>query len=641
MLKINLPDGSIKEFENSVSCLEITSSIGQSLARAALACKVDNKLVDLNFLVDKSCQFEVITSKNSEGLEILRHSCAHLMAQAVQRIYPNVQITIGPVIENGFYYDFLFDNEISSHDLEKIELEMKKIIKESLSVQRKVLDRNDAIKLFKEKGEFFKAKIIEDLPKDEVISLYSQGEFIDLCRGPHIDNTSKIKPNTFKLTKLAGAYWRGDSNNEMLTRIYGTLFATKEELNDHLYKIEQAQKRDHRKLGVALELFHLQEQAQGMVFWHYKGYELFKTIEQYLRNKFNAWNYKEVKTPQLFDRNFWEKSGHWDKFANEMFTCKTEGKDLALKPMNCPGHIQIFNQQLHSYRDLPLRIAEFGSCHRNEASGALHGLMRLRNFVQDDGHIFCTPAQVESEAIQFNQQLFEVYKDFGFENIIIKLSTRPENRIGDDSLWDKAEKALADSLNKLNLDFSEQKGEGAFYGPKIEYSLKDSLGRVWQCGTLQLDFFLPQRLDATYMDDNNQKQNPVMLHRAVLGSVERFIGILIEEYAGQFPLWLSPTQVAVVPVSEKFNEYANQVNHTLTQKGIRTELDLRNEKITYKIRHFSEYKVPYILVVGEVESKSNSVSVRSFNSNKVDLVTLDNFINQVKKEVENKHFNKK
>lgn len=582
MISITLPDGSQRQFDHPVSIHDVAADIGAGLARAALAGKVNGKLVDTNYIIEDDAELAIITERDEEGLDIIRHSTSHLLAQAVKQLYPDAQVTIGPVIDDGFYYDFSYSKGFTPEDLEKIEKRMEELVKQDLEVVREEVTRDAAVQIFREMGEEYKAQIIEDIPKDEVLSVYRQGEFMDLCRGPHVPNTGKLK--AFKLMKLAGAYWRGKSENEMLQRIYGTAWSDKKDLKAYLHRLEEAEKRDHRKLAKSLDLFHLQDEAAGMIFWHDNGWRIYREVEKYIRDVLANNGYQEVRTPQVVDRSLWEKSGHWDKFGDMIFSTHSENRDYAVKPMNCPCHIQIFNQGLKSYRDLPLRMAEFGSCHRNEPSGTLHGLMRLRGFTQDDAHIFCTEDQIQSEVATFIDLLFNVYADFGFNEIIIKLSTRPENRVGSDAVWDKAEHALEQALNAKDLNWELQPGEGAFYGPKIEFSLKDCLGRVWQCGTIQVDFSMPGRLDATYVADDGSKQVPVMLHRAILGSLERFIGILIEEYAGAFPAWLAPRQVMVMGITDKQSEYVQQIAQQLKNQGFRADTDLRNEKIGFKIR---------------------------------------------------------
>jgi len=606
---ITLPDGSQRSFAQPVTVADVAASIGAGLARAALAGKVDGNLVDTSHLIESDAQLAIVTDKDAEGLELIRHSTAHLLAYAVKELFPEAQVTIGPVIENGFYYDFSFARPFTPEDLAAIEKRMAELAKLDLPVVRRVLPRDEAVAYFKRIGEHYKAEIIESIPADQEVSLYSEGEFTDLCRGPHVPSTGKLK--AFKLMKVAGAYWRGDSKNEMLQRIYGTAWAKKEDLDAYLHMLEEAEKRDHRRLAKQLDLFHMQDEAPGMVFWHPNGWTLWQEVEQYMRRKFIEYDYREVRTPTMMDRALWEKSGHWENYRENMFTTSSENRDYAVKPMNCPGHVQIFNHGLHSYRDLPLRLAEFGSCHRNEPSGALHGLMRVRGFTQDDAHIFCAERQIESEVASFIVMLQKVYADFGFDDVLVKLSTRPDKRVGSDETWDKAESALAAALRQNSLAFDLQPGEGAFYGPKIEFTLKDSLGRLWQCGTIQLDFNLPVRLGAEYVDEDNSRKPPVMLHRAIVGSMERFIGILIEHYAGAFPLWLAPVQLVVMNISQAQEAYAAQVAGELRSAGFRIHTDLRNEKITYKIREHSLQKLPYQLIVGDKEMAAGLVAVRS------------------------------
>jgi len=606
---ITLPDGSRREYPKPVTVAEIAASIGSGLARAALAGRVDGKLVDTSFLVERDAQVAIVTDRDPAGIEIIRHSTAHLLAQAVKELFPEAQVTIGPVIENGFYYDFAFKRGFTEEDLAKIEQRMHEIAKRDYPVSRTVMPRDEAVKFFRDMGEEYKAKIIEDIPAGEQISLYRQGEFIDLCRGPHVPSTGKLK--AFKLMKVAGAYWRGDSRNEMLARIYGTAWTNKEALDAYLHQIEEAEKRDHRKIGRALNLFHMQEEAPGMVFWHERGWRLYQVIVQYMGELWRDSGYREIRTPQLVDRSLWEKSGHWEKFHSDMFITESEKHLYAVKPMNCPCHIQIYNQGLKSYRDLPLRLAEFGSCHRNEQSGALHGLLRLRNFVQDDAHIFCTEDQIQPEVSTFIDLLHRVYADFGFQHIIYKLSTRPANRIGSDESWDKAEHALEQALNAKGLQWDLQPGEGAFYGPKIEFSLRDSLGRIWQCGTIQVDFSMPGRLGASYIAEDGSKQVPVMLHRAILGSLERFIGILIEEHAGAMPTWLAPVQAMILTITDEQQETARKLEKNLRSLGWRVESDLRNEKIGFKIREHTLQRIPYLLVVGKKEAQEGTLAVRT------------------------------
>ena len=628
---VTLPDGSRREFAQPVTVAEVAQSIGAGLARAALAGRVDGRLVDTSFTISHDAQLAIITEKDPEGIEVIRHSTAHLLAYAVKEIFPAAQVTIGPVIENGFYYDFAYERPFTLEDLAAIEKRMTELARRDLLVQREVWQRDEAIAFFKSIGEHYKAELIDAIPPGQEVSLYREGDFVDLCRGPHVPSTGKLK--VFKLMKLAGAYWRGDHRNEQLQRIYGTAWTRKEDQDAYLHLLEEAEKRDHRKLGRQLDLFHLQDEAPGMVFWHAKGWTIWQEVEQYMRRLLGENGYCEVKTPMIMDRTLWERSGHWQNYAEHMFTTASENRDYAIKPMNCPGHIQIFNQGLRSYRDLPLRLAEFGSCHRNEPSGALHGIMRVRAFVQDDAHIFCTEAQVLPETAAFIDLLEKIYADFGFTDILVKLSTRPDKRIGSDAVWDRAEAALAEALAAKGLAYDLQPGEGAFYGPKIEFSLKDCLGRVWQCGTLQLDFALPERLDAHYVGEDNDRHVPVMLHRAILGSLERFIGILIEHYAGAMPLWLSPMQVVVLNISEKQGDYAEQVAATLRRAGLRAEADLRNEKITRKIREHSLNKLPYQVVVGDKEVAANLVAVRTRGGQDLGQMSLESLIRQLLEEV--------
>lgn len=624
MVNVKLPDGSIKSFDHPVTVAEVAASIGAGLAKAALAGRVDGRLVDTSHRIEGDAELAIITDKNAEGVEILRHSTAHLLAHAVKELFPEAQVTIGPVIDDGFYYDFAYKRPFTPEDLAAIEKRMVEIAKRDIKVAREVMPRDEAVQFFSGMGEKYKAEIIASIPSNEPISLYRQDNFIDLCRGPHVPSTGKLK--VFKLMKVAGAYWRGDSKNEMLQRIYGTAWAKKEEQEAYLYRLEEAEKRDHRKLGRQLDLFHMQDEAPGMVFWHANGWVIWQAIEQYMRHLLTAANYEEVRTPQVMDRVLWERSGHWENYREYMFTTESEKRDYAVKPMNCPGHVQIFNQGVKSYRDLPLRIAEFGSCHRNEPSGALHGLMRVRGFVQDDAHIFCTEGQVQDEAGAFVDLLRKVYADFGFEQILVKLSTRPLKRIGEDAVWDRAEAALKATLDAKGLDWELNPGEGAFYGPKIEFSLKDSLGRIWQCGTLQLDFALPERLGAEYVAEDNTRHTPVMLHRAILGSLERFIGILIEHYAGAMPAWLAPVQAVVMNISEAQAGYAAEVAETLKKTGVRAVADLRNEKISYKIREHSLQKLPFQLVVGDKEMAAQLVAVRSRKGEDLGQMPLDAFL---------------
>jgi len=622
MPTITLPDGSQRQFEHVVTVAEVAASIGAGLAKAALAGKLDGQLVDTTTLIEQDAQLSIITDKDAEGLDVIRHSCAHLMAQAVKQLFPNAQVTIGPVVENGFYYDFAYEHSFTPEDLEKIQARMEELANQEIAIQRTLLSRDAAIQFFHNLGETYKVQVIEAIPTDEPLSLYQQGDFTDLCRGPHVPNTGKLK--AFKLMKLAGAYWRGNSNNQMLQRIYGTAWTNKKELNAYLHRLEEAEKRDHRRLAKQLDLFHQQEEAPGMVFWHNKGWALYQQVQSYIRTLLRHHGYQEVHTPQLVDRSLWEKSGHWDKFGDVMFTTSSENRDYAVKPMNCPCHIQIYNHGLKSYRDLPLRMAEFGSCHRNEPSGTLHGLLRVRNFVQDDAHIFCTEDQIQSEVSIFIDLLFKVYADFGFQDIIIKLSTRPKKRVGSDETWDKAEHALEFALNNKKLDWELQPGEGAFYGPKIEFSLKDCIGRVWQCGTIQVDFVMPGRLDAHYIAADGTKQTPVMLHRAILGSLERFVGILIEEHAGAFPTWLAPIQIVVINITDKQADYAKTVA-TQLQQDFRVTTDLRNEKIGLKIREHTLQRTPYLLIVGDREMVNQQVAVRTRKGEDLGVMSLDEF----------------
>ncbi|NOZ37565.1 MAG: threonine--tRNA ligase [Gammaproteobacteria bacterium] len=631
MPDITLPDGSKRQFDNPVTVMEVAADIGAGLARATLAGKVDGQLVDASHIIDRDASLSLITDRDEEGLEIIRHSAAHLMAQAVKQLFPDTQVTIGPVVDNGFYYDFARDEPFSEADLGVIEKKMKELVKQDIPIERSLLSRDEALRYFREQGESYKAEIIESIPEDQDLSLYKQGDFTDLCRGPHVPSTGKIK--AFKLMKLAGAYWRGDSNNEMLQRIYGTAWGDKKALKAYLHRLEEAEKRDHRKLGRQLDLFHSQEEAPGMIFWHDNGWVLYQEIEQYIRKLLRQHGYGEVRTPNLADRVLWEKSGHWDKFKDDMFTTHSENREYAVKPMNCPCHIQIYNQGLKSYRDLPLRMAEFGSCHRNEPSGTLHGLMRVRGFTQDDAHIFCTEDQIQAEVSDFIDLLFEVYRDFGFEDVIIKLSTRPEKRVGADEVWDKAEAALATALNATDLKWDLQPGEGAFYGPKIEFSLRDCLDRVWQCGTIQVDFNMPGRLDAQYVAEDGSRQIPVMLHRAILGSLERFIGILIEHYAGAFPLWLSPNQVVVMGITDNQADYVQSVAEKLQKQGIRAIADLRNEKVGFKIREHTLQKMPYLLIVGDREVENSTVAVRTRSGEDLGGMTLESFAEKITEEI--------
>ncbi len=633
MPQITLPDGSKRDYEGPVSVAGIAESIGPGLAKAALAGRVDGTLVDTSYTVDHDAEVAIITERDNDGLEVLRHSCAHLMAQAVQRLFPKAQVTIGPVIENGFFYDFAFERPFTPEDLEAIEKTMNEIVKENLEVERSVLPRDEAIKLFKEMGEEYKVEIIESIPGDEDLSFYKQGEFIDLCRGPHVPSTGKFK--AFKLTSVAGAYWRGDSNNEMLQRIYGTAWGSKQDLKLYLKRLEEAEKRDHRKLGRQLGLFHMSEEAPGSVFWHPKGWKLFLQLLDYMRKRQEEAGYIEVNTPDVMDRSLWETSGHWFNYREHMFTTQTEDERVfALKPMNCPGSVSMYAQGLKSYRDLPLRMAEFGKVHRYEPSGALHGLMRVRHFTQDDAHIYCTESQMEQECIDVVALVLDIYKDFGFEDVVIKLSTRPEKRIGSDEIWDKLEGALINSLQSMNLDYELYPGEGAFYGPKLEFVLRDAIGRDWQCGTLQVDMNLPERFDISYVDDSGDRsKRPVMLHRALFGSLERFIGILIEHFEGKFPPWLAPEQVVVMNITDKQSDYCLKLEESLKNKGFRAISDLRNEKIGFKIREHTLLKVPYLLVVGDKEVESGTVAVRTRGGEDLGAMTFEDFCNHLSQDV--------
>ena len=634
MPNITLPDGSVKKYNKAVTIANVSKDIGEGLARAALAGKIQDQLVDLSHEIVEDTNLSIITSKSPESLDVIRHSAAHLLAQAVKIIFPDAQVTIGPVIEDGFYYDFSYKRPFTPDDIALIEKKMNELSKQNLEINRKVMKRKAAIDYFSSIGEKYKSEIISSIPEEDEVSLYKQGDFTDLCRGPHVPSTGKIK--VFKLMKLAGAYWRGDSKNEMLQRIYGTAWNNKDELKDYLTRLEEAEKRDHRKLGKLLNLFHMQDTSPGMVFWHAKGWSIWLEIENYLRQKFLDYGYDEIKTPTVLDKELWKSSGHWDNYHENMFTTASENREYAVKPMNCPGHVQIFNSNLHSYRDLPLRLAEFGSCHRNEPSGALHGLLRVRGFTQDDAHIFCTEDQIKSEVKDFSKMLYEVYADFGFDDVLVMLSTRPEKRVGTDDIWEKAELALEGALKETGIKYTVQVGEGAFYGPKIEFSLKDSLGRIWQCGTIQLDFNLPERLGAEYIAEDNSRKNPVMLHRAIVGSMERFIGILIEHYAGFMPLWLAPTQVIVLNIADAHGSYAKEVTNALKQNNIRCNSDLRNEKITYKIREHSIQRVPYIIVVGDREKETKQVAVRNQKGEDLGSMVLGELVKNLKKEISDK-----
>ncbi|MDE2048242.1 MAG: threonine--tRNA ligase [Betaproteobacteria bacterium] len=609
MINIQLPDGAVRQFDAPVTVAQVAQSIGAGLAKAALAGRVDGRLVDTSHLIDHDAELAIVTDKDADGLEVLRHSTAHLLAYAVKELFPDAQVTIGPVIDNGFYYDFSYKRPFTPDDLQAIEKKMVELAKKDEPVQRRVLPRDEAVAYFKGIGEHYKAEIIESIPAGEDVSLYSEGAFTDLCRGPHVPSTGKLK--VFKLMKLAGAYWRGDSKNEMLQRIYGTAWAKREDQDAYLHMLEEADKRDHRRLGRELDLFHVDDHAPGLVFWHPKGWAVWQQVEQYMRRVYQDNGYLEVRGPQLLDSALWQKTGHWDKYRENMFTTQSEKRDYAIKPMNCPGHVLIFNQGIRSYRDLPLRYGEFGQCHRNEPSGGLHGIMRVRGFVQDDGHIFCTESQILQECVDYTALLQKVYADFGFKDIIYKVATRPDKRIGSDDLWDKAEQALMESLRRSGCEFTVSPGDGAFYGPKIEYTLKDAIGRQWQCGTMQVDFFMPERLGAHYVAEDNSRRVPVMLHRAIVGSLERFIGILLENHAGALPLWLAPVQAVVMSISEHHTAYALDVAQTLKNQGLRVATDLRDDKITYKIRENALQKVPYLLVVGDKEAASHSVAVRA------------------------------
>ncbi len=631
MLSITLPDGSKRSFDKLVTVAEVAASIGAGLAKAALAGKVDGKLVDTSYRLDTDANLAIVTDKDADGVDIIRHSTAHLLAYAVKELFPDAQVTIGPVIENGFYYDFSYKRPFTPEDLTKIEQKMSELVKKDFPVVREAWERDKAVEFFKSIGEHYKAEIIASIPADQEIGLYREGDFVDLCRGPHVPSTGKLK--VFKLMKLAGAYWRGDSKNEMLQRIYGTAWAKKEDQEAYLHMLEEAEKRDHRKLGKQLDLFHMQDEAPGMIFWHPKGWTLWQQVEQYMRKIYQNNGYQEVKCPQIIDRSLWEKSGHWENFKENMFTTASENRDYAVKPMNCPGHIQVFNSDLRSYRDLPLRYGEFGSCHRNEPSGALHGIMRVRAFTQDDGHIFCTEDQIQLECVAYTALLQKVYAVFGFTDIVYKLALRPEKRVGADELWDKAEAALATSLEASGVPFDRLPGEGAFYGPKIEYHLKDSIGRSWQCGTMQVDFSMPGRLGAEYVAEDNTRKIPVMLHRAMIGSMERFIGILIENYAGTFPLWLSPEQIVVMNVSEHQAGYVKEVNEALKSAGFRTKADLRNEKISYKIREHSMQKLPYQVILGDKELAAKTIAVRNRKGEDLGQMPITAFVERLKSEL--------
>jgi threonyl-tRNA synthetase len=634
MLTVSLPDGSKRQFDAPLTVAAVAASIGAGLAKAALAGKVDGTVVDTSFMIEQDAELAIITDKDPEGLDVIRHSAAHLLAYAVKSLFPDAQVTIGPVIDNGFYYDFSYKRPFTPEDLVAIEKKMAELAKKDEPVTRRVLPRDQAIDYFKSIGEAYKAEIIGSIPADQEVSLYAEGGFEDLCRGPHVPSTGKLK--VFKLMKLAGAYWRGDSKNEMLQRIYGTAWAKKEEQEAYLHMLEEADKRDHRKLGRALDLFHFQEEAPGLIFWHPKGWVLWQQVEQYMRAVFQNNGYQEVKAPQILDISLWEKSGHWDNYKENMFTTESENRSYALKPMNCPGHVQIFRSDMRSYRDLPLRYGEFGQCHRNEPSGSLHGMMRVRGFTQDDGHIFCTEDQILDECVAYTALLQRVYQDFGFTDIIYKVATRPEKRVGSDEAWDKAENALIESLKRSGCAYEISPGEGAFYGPKIEYTLKDAIGRTWQCGTMQVDFSMPTRLGAEYVAEDNTRKTPVMLHRAILGSLERFIGMLIENYAGALPMWLAPVQIAVLNISESQAEYAQAVAQNLKKQGFRVTLDLRNEKITYKIREHSVQKLPYIVVIGDKERDANTVAVRARGNIDLGTMPVDALVERLQQDVATK-----
>ena len=634
MPEIRLPDGSTRSYSKNITVADVALDIGEGLARAALAGKVGDQLVDLSYEISSDSDLSIITARDQEGIDVIRHSTAHLLAYAVKELFPDAQVTIGPVIDNGFYYDFSYKRPFTPEDLSTIEKKMAELAKKDFTVERIVMDRKEAIKHFKGIKEEYKSEIIESIPDAEEVSLYKEGDFIDLCKGPHVPSTGKLK--VFKLMKVAGAYWRGDSNNEMLQRIYGTAWATKDELKEYLYRLEEAEKRDHRKLGKQLDLFHIQDNAPGMVFWHAKGWSLWLVVEGNIRQMFKDYGYKEIRTPTVLDKTLWEKSGHWENYQDHMFTTASENRVYAVKPMNCPGHVEVFKKTLHSYRDLPLRLAELGSCHRNEPSGALHGLMRVRGFTQDDAHIFCTEAQVKDEVKSFNDMLYKAYQDFGFKDVEVVLSTRPEKRIGSDEIWDKSEEALGSALKEVGQEYNIQPGEGAFYGPKIEYILKDSLGRIWQCGTIQLDFNLPKRLGAEYIDEDNSKKHPVMLHRVIVGSMERFIGILIEHYAGLMPLWLAPIQVILLNIADAHKPYTEKLKSRFEENGVRCESDLRNEKITYKIREHSIQRIPYLVVIGDREVQEQQVTVRAHNGDDLGSMSFDSFLDKLKKDIDNK-----
>ncbi len=631
MISVRLPDGSKREFSEPVTVAQVAASIGSGLAKAAVAGRVNDKLVDTSYMIDRDVDLAIVTDRDADGVDIMRHSTAHLLAYAVKQLYPDAQVTIGPVIENGFYYDFSYKRPFTPEDLQAIEKKMTELARKNEPVVRKVLPRDEAVAYFKSIGEDYKAEIIESIPQNEDVSLYTSGAFTDLCRGPHVPSNGKLK--VFKLMRVAGAYWRGDSKNEMLQRIYGTAWAKKEDQEAYLHMLEEAEKRDHRRLGRALDLFHFQDEAPGLIFWHAKGWTIWQQVEQYMRKVYQDNGYQEVKGPQILDRSLWEKSGHWDNYKENMFTTESENRVYAIKPMNCPGHVQIYRSSLHSYRELPLRYGEFGQCHRNEPSGSLHGMMRVRGFTQDDGHIFCTEDQILDECVAFTDLLKKVYRDFGFTDIIYKVATRPEKRVGSDEAWDKAENALIESLKRSGCDYELSPGDGAFYGPKIEYTLRDAIGRMWQCGTIQVDFSMPMRLGAEYVAEDNTRKIPVMIHRAILGSLERFIGILIENHAGAMPLWLAPVHAVVLNISDGQSEYAKSVVETMKKAGFRVEADLRNEKITYKIRDHSVNKVPYLLVVGDKEKNGNTVAVRARGGVDLGVMTVDELMMRMDNEI--------
>ncbi len=634
MVSVRLPDGSKREFENPVTVAQVAASIGSSLAKAAVVGKVDGRLVDTSYLIDKDVDLSIVTDRDADGVDVIRHSTAHLLAYAVKQLFPDAQVTIGPVIENGFYYDFSYKRPFTPEDLQAIEKRMQELARKNEPVTRRVVSRDEAVEYFKSLGEAYKAELVEAIPQDQEVSLYTSGGFTDLCRGPHVPSNGKLK--VFKLMRVAGAYWRGDSKNEMLQRIYGTAWAKKEDQDAYLKMLEEAEKRDHRRLGRQLDLFHFQDEAPGLIFWHAKGWTIWQQVEQYMRRVYQENGYNEVKAPQILDRSLWEKSGHWENYKENMFTTESENRVYAVKPMNCPGHVQIYRSSLHSYRELPLRYGEFGQCHRNEPSGSLHGMMRVRGFTQDDGHIFCTEDQILGECVAFTELLKKVYKDFGFTDIIYKVATRPEKRVGSDEIWDKAEHALIESLERSGAEYEISPGDGAFYGPKIEYTLKDAIGRMWQCGTIQVDFSMPSRLGAEYVAEDNTRKTPVMIHRAILGSLERFIGILIENHAGAMPMWLAPVHVVVMNISDAQADYAGSVVQTLKNAGFRVESDLRNEKINYKIREHSVNKIPYMLVVGDKEKSANTVAVRARGGENLGVMAVDALIARMQSEISEK-----